>query len=254
VQAAPVPPPARTYTRAELAARTDALALSIGSRVTASTLLLAAVVVILIGAQSLLATMEGMDRDLTEMNEQLAIANGGLALLNETMDSVPATAGHLGAVVKTVDETAIEVQASTGHIDAMVESTSQLDTQLGEIASSTASMGDSLQAAADDTATLDSTITELNDDIDPLVDTQHQMLLGTRRMRGGLDGMNASLAYVVRIMNYIAAPPTGGGMTIRADLPKQMLPPLPGIKAEVDPVPVFPRGIWPVYRRDPVTS
>ena len=98
---------------------------------------------------------------------------------------------------------------------------------------------------------LNTTIGSLNGKIDPLVTTQHAMLLGTQKMRAGLDGMNKSLAYVVRTMNYIAVPPTGGGMTIRADLPKETLPPIPGIKAEVEPVAVFPRGIWPVYTKDP---
>jgi hypothetical protein len=250
----PAPRLQRTYTREELAARADALALGIGSRVTASTLLLACVVVILIGAQSLLTTMQQMERDLNTMNEQLAIANGGLVILNETMDSVPATSGHLETIVGTVRDTSDQVTASVGHIESMVGTSAQLDQQLGAIAGSTTEMRSSLEAAAGDTEQLAGTIGSLDRQLDPLVTTQAQMLQGTRRMRAGLDGMNQSLAYVVRIMNYIAAPPTGGGMTIRADLPKQTLPPLPGIRAEVAPVPVFPRGIWPVYAQDPPAS
>jgi hypothetical protein len=247
----PAARPQRTYTREELAARADALALGIGSKVTASTLLLACVVVILIGAQSLLATMQQMERDLNAMNEQLAIANGGLVILNETMDSVPATSGHLETIVGTVRDTSDQVTTSVGHIESMVGTSEQLDEQLGAIAGSTTEMRSSLESAAGDTEQLAGTIGSLDRQLDPLVTTQAQMLQGTRRMRAGLDGMNESLAYVVRIMNYIAAPPTGGGMTIRADLPKQTLPPLPGIRAEVAPVPVFPRGIWPVYAQDP---
>jgi methyl-accepting chemotaxis protein len=237
----------KAYTLDELSARTDALALAIGARVTASTILLACVIVILIGAQSLLATMQGMDRDLQEMNKQLAIANVGLVVLNTTMDSVPPTARHIEAIVGTVQETSDEVKVSVGHIDGMADTTGEINEQLASIADSTGSMRTSLEGASGDTTTLATTIGQLNGDIEPLVKTQHEMLLGTRSMRRGLDGMNASLAYVVRIMNYITVPPTGGGMTIRADLPKETLPPIPGIKAEVDPVPVFPRGIWPVY-------
>jgi methyl-accepting chemotaxis protein len=239
--------PPRTYSLEELAQRTDALALKVGAKATASTLLVACVVVILIGAQSLLATMEGMDRDLKEMNEQLAIANGGLVVLNDFMDSVEPTSRHLEAIVATVDDTSAEVKVSVGHIEAMTGTTAKLNEQLGAIAGSTTEMRTSLESAAGDTEELSTTIGELDTSIQPLVKTQHQMLLGTKKMRGGLDGMNASLAYVIRIMNYIAAPPTGQGMTIRAELPKQTLPPLPGIKAEVEPVPVFPRNIWPVY-------
>jgi len=31
------------------------------------------------------------------------------------------------------------------------------------------------------------------------------------------------------------------------DIPKEALPPLPGIKAIASPTMVFPRGAWPVY-------
>lgn len=244
--AAPARAP-KTFTLEELASRTDALALSIGSRITASVILLACVVVILIGAQTLLSTMESMDRDLKEMAEQLAIANGGLVILNDTLDAVPPSARHVGAIRATMEATSKEVEVSVGHIETMAGTTEQLNGRLGAIAGSTTAMRTSLEGAAGDAEELSTTIGALNGNIDPLVKTQRQMLQGTRRMRSGLDGMNASLAYVVRIMNYIAAPPTGGGMTIRADLPKQTLPPLPGIKAEVDPVPVFPRNVWPVY-------
>ncbi len=247
--AAPTPGarPRRTYTLEELAERTDALALKVGSKLTASTVLLAAVVVILIGAQSLLATMEGMNRDLKTMNEELAKANVGLQVLNDTMDSVPPTQQHVAALLGTIEGTGVEVQASSERIQTMVGTTATVNEQLAWIADSTTTMRTSLEGAAGDAKQLSGTIGSLNGQLDPLVKTQHEMLLGTRRMRGGLDGMNASLAYVVRIMNYIAAPPTGGPMTIRADLPKQTLPPIPGIKAEVEPVPVFPRNIWPVY-------
>lgn len=239
--------PTRTFTLEELNERVDALALSIGAKASASALLLGCVVVILIGAQSLLGTMQAMDRDIKEMNEQMAIANGGLVILNKTMDSVPPTARHLGAIVTTVQDTSKQVKVSGDAIGTMSGTTATLNEQLASIAGSTTEMRGSLEGAAAGTDELATTIDTLNDDIGPLVATQHQMLLGTRRMRGGLDNMNASLAYTIRIMNYIAAPPHGGPMTIRADLPKQTLPPIPGIRAEVKPVPVFPRNVWPIY-------
>ncbi len=239
--------PPKTFTREELAARADALALRVGTKVTTSAVLLAAVVVILIGAQALLGAMESMNRDVNEMNRQLAISNKGLAILNETMDSVPPTSEHMNAIVKTVAGTKRQVTVSATRIGKLRAQTEKINGQIGSITSSTTKMRTSLQSAGSDTTTLSKTITSLNQDIGPLVKTQHQLLTGTKNMRSGMDGMNASLAYVVRVLNYIAEPPTGGGMTIRADLPKQTLPPLPGIKAEVDPVNVFPRDVWPVY-------
>lgn len=242
----------KSFTLEELQVRVDALALSIGSRLTASTLMVASMVVIILGAQSLLGTMQSMDRNIKKMNEHLAVSNQGLIILNKTMDSVPPMSKHLTAVVGTVDATATQVKASGDHITTMTKTTAQLNDSMGDIAGSTGEMRSSLEGAAQDASQLSSTITTLDKGIDPLVTTQHDMFLGTQRMRGGLDGMNGSLAYVIRIMNYIAAPPTGGGMTMRAELPKETMPPLPGIRAEADPVQVFARGVWPVYRRDPV--
>ena len=188
-----------------------------------------------------------MDAELKEMNEQLSIANVGTKILDESLASVTPTAAHLEEIVGTVEATSAEVKTSSQEIGAMVTVTDGLDSQLGSIATSTSSMSSSLQAASASTDDLATTIGSLNKNIAPLVRTQHQMLIATKQMRGGLDGMNASLAYTIRIMNYIAAPPTGGGMTIRANLPKETLPPIPGIKAEVEPVPVFPRNIWQIY-------
>jgi methyl-accepting chemotaxis protein len=249
--AAAAPAPAgrlpKTYSLEELGQRSDALALAVGTRATASVLMLACVVVILIGAQSLLSALQGMERDLDEMNEQLAIANGGLEVLNKTMDSLPPTAEHLSTIVTTVGDVSKEVKVSAKSIGAVAGTTKTLNGQLEGIAGSTTSMRESLEGAAKGTGELSTTIGSLNQNIEPLVKTQHEMLLGTMRMRNGLDGMNASLAYTVRMLNYITAPPHGQGMMIRAELPKQTLPPIPGIRAEVEPIPVFPRNHWPIY-------
>jgi methyl-accepting chemotaxis protein len=239
--------PVRTYSFEELATRTDALALAIGSKATASVIMLACVAVILIGAQSLLGQMESMNRDLKSMNEQMAIANGGLTMLNKTMDSVPLTSAHLKAITATVADTSHQVKVSNKAIGEMEVTTAKLHQKVGSIATSTTRMRGSLETASKGTDTLSTTIDSLNGDIQPLVRTQHQMLGGTRTMRDRIDGMNSSLAYTVRIMNFIAQPPTGGGMTIEAELPKSTLPPIPGLKATVDPLNVFPRNVWPVY-------
>jgi hypothetical protein len=129
----------------------------------------------------------------------------------------------------------------------MTHTTEKLNASLSSIAGSTTSMRTSLEGAQKGTDELGTTISSINGDIGPLVQTQHQMFLGTKKMRGGLDAMNSSLAYTIRIMNFITAPPSGGGMTMRADLPKETLPPIPGIRADVKPLEVFPRNAWPVY-------
>lgn len=237
--------PTRTFE--ELSQKADALALRVGTRVTASAVLLGCVLVILVGAQSLLSTMQEMDRDIKEMNRQLAIANGGLDVLNTTMDSLPPTSRHLKAVLGSVEATGGEVETSAASIGALAKSTETLNSRIGNIAGSTTDMRGSMEEVSTGTTELGSTVSSLNTKLDPLVKTQHGMFLQARKMRGGLTAMNDSLAYTIRILNYIAAPPSGQGMMIRADLPKQTLPPIPGIKAETEPIQVFPRMVWPLY-------
>jgi len=231
--------------------RADALALRIGTKATASTLLVACVVVILIGAQSLLGSMKQMDRDIQAMNEQLTIATQGLTILNKTMDSLPKTASSLDQVLLTVQQTGVEVKTSSGSITKLATTTEGLNGTLGTIAGNTTAMKGSLEGAASGAHGLTTSIDQLNTKLPKLVATQHSMYGQTRMMRGGLDSMNASLAYVIRILNFMTAPPSGQGMMVRADLPKETLPPIPGIRAETDPVPLFPRLSWPIYTGDP---
>ena len=236
-----------TATLEEFGQRSDALALRLGAKVTASSLLLAGVIVILIGAQSLLGAMQSMEADLHEMNQQMDVANQGLGVLNTTMDAVEPTADSLESILGSIQATDKQVGVAAKNVGAMAGTTDKLNTRLGSIAGSTTTMRGSLEATGGDAAKLGSTIGVLTDRITPLVKTQHSMFLSTRQMRTGLDTMNANLAYVVRIMNWITRPPGGGGMTIRAELPKETLPPLPGLRAEVAPVQAFPRDIWKVY-------
>lgn len=228
-----------------LAQRADAVALSIGSRVTVSTLLLACMLVIVIGASSMLSALHNMDRDLKIMNEHLAVANKGTEILNKTMDSLPPTSSSLEHIVGTVGATRSEVGKSKESLTQLAETTKGLNTAIGDIAGQTSSMRGSLQSVDASTGSLGATVDDLNTKIDPLAATQKQMLGETRRMNVGMGGMNASLAYVIRTLNYLTQPPGGGGMTVRVELDKRLVP--PGIKVETDPVPVFARGAWPLY-------
>lgn len=236
-----------TTSVARVGAKADALALSIGSRIGVGSILLACVLVILVGAQSMLGTLQGMDRDIKVMNEQLGVANAGLVVLNKTMDSLPPTSKHLSGVVATVKSTTTEVDTSKRAIGGLSKTTKGLNGKIGHIATSTSAMRGSLEEVGAGTGTLNATVGDLNVKVAPLVATQHDMYLETKRMGGGLDGMNASIAYVIRQLNYMTSPPTGMDFSIRATMLKETLPPIPGLKTEVDPIPVFPRGAWPVY-------
>jgi methyl-accepting chemotaxis protein len=236
-----------TYTAAELAERGDALALRVGTRATASALLVACLVVIVIGAQSLLTTLEGMDRDIKEMNEQLAVANGGVDVLNKIMESLGPTSRHLDGIVSTVKVTDAGVASSATAIGTLATKTGDLDTKLGSIKSTTTDMRGSLESTATSTKELGGTISTLNTKIGPLVETQGQMLERTRTMRDRVDDMNGSLAYVVRILNYMTAPPTMQPFAVRMSLPP-LSPAIPGVRIEARPVSVFDRNAWPIYQ------
>lgn len=230
-----------------VSARIDTYALSFGSRIGVSGLMLGCVLAIVLGASSMLSSLQRMESDLNRMSGQLDVTNAGLAKLNKIMDSLPPTSSHLKQVVKTVRGTSTKVGESATSVKKLNTDTQSLNTMLAAIAVSTAEMRGSLESVDSKTGKLGSTVEDLNTKIKPLVVTQHGMFTEVQRMQGGIDGMNGSLAYVIRTLNYITRPPTGQGFTVRADLPKEALPPIPGVKVTADPVAVFPRNAWKVY-------
>ena len=230
-----------------LVQRADALALSIGSRITVSTLMLGCVLTIAVGAASLLDALRMMDRDLKVMNEQLLIANKGTQMLNVYLDALPRTTESLKGVVGTVEATSKQVKTSSQAISGLSGQTRKMNVSLARIAGSTGAMRGSLETQVERTKQLNGTVGTLNEKLGPLVTTQGEMLQGTRRMERGLCAMNGSLGYVLRQLNYLTAPPIGGGFTVRVELDKKSLPPVPGVAAVTEPVQVFPRGAWPVY-------
>lgn len=236
-----------TATAAAQVRRADALALTIGSKVTVSTLMLACVLTIVIGAAGMLDALRKMDADLKLMSQELAISNEGTVVLNSTMDSLGPTATSLENIVGTVGGTSREVKLSGKMIGDLGTKTTTLNSMLGGIASDTSSMRGSLEEVDAATGRLGDTVNDLNTKIGPLAKTQHSMLGETRRMQVGMGGMNASLAYVIRTLNYISAPPTGQGFTVKADLDKKSLPPIPGVHVKTEPIEVYPRNAWPLY-------
>jgi methyl-accepting chemotaxis protein len=225
----------------------DALALTIGARLTGSTLIVGCVLALVLGASSLLDSMQKLDVELKAMSAELAVAQVGMNHLNKSMDSLPATADSLATVLTTINGTAEQVKISSQQIDHLDTNTASLNEDLGAIAKNTTVMRTSMASVDAGSGKLGTTINTLSGKIDPLVTSQHETVGQLGRMRTGINGMNSSLAYVIRVLNYITAPPTGQGFTVRVNLPKETLPPIPGVKAETDPVGVFPRGAWNTY-------
>lgn len=247
VMSSPAAPAAMLPASPSLVQRFDSYALSIGSRLTVSTLMLACVLVIIAGASSMLSSLKSMNEDLQVINKQLAIVNQSNVLLNKTLDSMPPSSAGLKTVVGTVRETAGEVGSSSTQLKSLAGTSTDLAGSLSEIAAQTKQLGSSLQKTDATTGTLGQTVTTLNQRIDPLVATQRRTRMQVAQLNTGLGGMNGSLAYVVRTMNYLTAPPSGQGFMAKVQVDASSLPPIPGLKAEVDPVEVFRRGVWPVY-------
>lgn len=227
--------------------RADALALSAGSRLTMTSLMVAAVVVIVIGAQSMLGALRDMEGSITEMNGQLERTNGNLVTLTGTLAALPPTTRDLGGIVDTVDATNVQVARSRAALAATRASSDRLDRRIGAITESTGAMGTSLRGIGTETRGLVGTVSAANAQIGPIVTAQHGTRATAERLPSGVDAMNDRLAYIVRVLDYLAAPPQGGGFTVRADLPPETLPSLPGLQTETDPVGVFVRGAWTPY-------
>ena len=227
--------------------RVDALALAIGTKLTASALLIGALVVLIVGAQSLLGAMQSMDRDIAEMNRQLVTANEGLVTLNTTMDALPKTSRHVTTILKTVQGTGAEVKVSSAGIAETATATTDIATKLDGINTSTAAMRASHVHASEGTDQLGTIVSSLSAKLTPLVKQQHAQYLQTKRMSDGLDDMNDSLAYITRALNYMSQPDSGGPLKIKAELTKETMPPIPGLKVQAEPIAVFERGAFPLY-------
>ncbi|MCW2974183.1 MAG: hypothetical protein JWN72_2456 [Thermoleophilia bacterium] len=227
--------------------RVDALALAVGTKLTASALLIGALVVLIVGAQSLLGAMQSMDRDIAEMNRQLVTANEGLVTLDTTMAALPKTSRHVTTILKTVQGTGREVKVSSAGIASTAAATTDIAAKLDTINESTAAMRASHVHASEGTDQLGTIVSSLQVKLAPLVKQQHTQYLQTKRMSDGLDNMNDSLAYIIRALNYMTEPDSGGSLKIKAELTKETMPKIPGLKIQADPISVFERGAFPLY-------
>ena len=228
-------------------AQCDAFALSVGTRITISTLMLACLLVIAVGASSLLDSLKAMDADMKVMDTELGHAQAGTYVLIDQMESLPPTAQHMRDIVTAVKGTGKQVKKSKTAVGQLQGKTAKMDTSLAAIGKQTASMGGELATTDDKTTQLAAAIDELNGGITPLVKTNHDMLSQTYVMRNGVCSMNASLAYTIRTLNYMTAPPQGGPFSVRVEMDKKTLPPVPGVVASTEPLVLYKRGAWPIY-------
>jgi archaellum component FlaC len=232
----------------------DALALSVGSRLTMSTLIVASVITIAIGASALLSSLRSMSADLKIMHAQLDIAAEGTEVLNSRMDLVPKMAGQMEMVVGTVGQTQKQVKASRNSVEKMAQSSHRLRGRVDKVSSDTASMKKNIESVSAQTDPLAATVNKLDRKLDPLVAGQHSLIPLVNQSADYICAMNGSLGYVLRILNYLTAPPSGIPFTARVEMDESTLPKIPGLKLEKDPVKVFDRGSWPIYNEQGSTG
>jgi hypothetical protein len=163
------------------------------------------------------------------------------------MASMPRTNQKMSGILESVGDTKGEVARSKTAMAAMRTQTGQLVGILGKVATSTHGMRGAVEGLDSKTSKLVSIIDDMNTKVTPLAKTQHSMLGDVVAMKGGTVGMNNSLAYVIRQLNYMTAPPNGESFKMAVELDKKALPPVPGIVAKTAPIAVFDRGAWPVY-------
>jgi hypothetical protein len=228
-------------------ARGDALAMSLGSRVSVLTLVVASIVTIAIGAASLLGSLRDMESELKQMRGELAVAVDGTETLNVRMDNVPKMASQMEVITSTVDATAKQVTASKESVAAMADSAGNMSASVADVTTDTKKMAGHINAVSDTSEKIAGTVEKLDRQLVPLARRQRSLVGSASQTADYLCTMNGSLAYVLRITNFLTKPPTGGPFTSRVEIDKAALPPIPGVKATAAPVKVFERGAWPVY-------
>lgn len=227
--------------------KADSVALGIGSRIGVGALLIASLLALMLGAAAMLDSLKQQESHLRDMSKNLAVTQEGLVVLNKSMGSVPPTSTEMKKILATVDDVQVEMERSASTLSDISSTTAGLSGGLADIASSTNAMRASLESINTSTGQLTGNLTEVNQQLGPLVKVQDGMLNEVKVMRQGTRNMNASLLYVVRVLNYLSAPPAGGGFTASVEPSKAALPNLPGLKTETNAVEVFPRNVWQPY-------
>jgi methyl-accepting chemotaxis protein len=205
-----------------------------------------ATVLTLSGLQ-MLAALDSTDRSLGRMEGSLAQINGGVRAMNDSQNGLTRIDASMGTLAASTDRIATSVARSKTQIAALAAGTRRIDRLIGAVDESTRTITTRLGAVDTGTATLASSVTALGGTVTPLVDSTASVRRSVDAMGAGIDGMNGSLRYVIRVLNYLSAPKGGGGFAVRISLDPRMIPDIGGVELNVDPVGVFARNRWKTY-------
>jgi methyl-accepting chemotaxis protein len=194
-----------------------------------------------------LSAIGSTDDHLGRMEASLVQINGAVDRMNasqEGLERIDVSLGTLGATTDTIGKGVAE---SRSRIGGLSDATSRIASLVGQVDSSTRSITAQLAVVSTRTATLARSVDALGTTVTPLVSSTASVRASVAGMGKGIAGMNGSLRYVIRVLNYLAAPPGGGGFSVRVNLDPRSLPDLAGVIVRTDPVPVFTRNRWKPY-------
>ena len=194
-----------------------------------------------------LAAISSTDENLGRMETSLVQINGAVDRMNASQDAlvrIDASLGTLGETTRTIGSSVAE---SRTRISGLADATARIAALVGKVDASTGAITAQLDEVSSRTAALGRSVDALGSTVTPLVSSTSSVRASVDGMGKGIAGMNGSLRYVIRVLNYLAAPPKGGGFSVRVRLDPRSLPAIPGVKIVTDPVPVFSRNRWTPY-------
>jgi len=203
--------------------------------------------VLTLSGLQMLAALDSTDRSLGRMEASLVQINGGVDAMNDSQTGLVRIDGSMATLAASTDQIATSVARSREQIGSLAAGTRRIDRLVGAVDASTRTITRRLGDVDAGTGTLAGSVSTLGSTVTPLVASTASVRGSVDAMGDGIDGMNGSLRYVIRVLNYLAAPTGGGDFNVEVTLDPRMIPDIGGVSLRVDPVTVFHRNAWKQY-------
>jgi hypothetical protein len=204
-------------------------------------------VTIIAGGVSILHSVRGINHSLVRLEAALGTANASVDALNHRMNAIGRMDADLARARTLTDGIGGSVARSRARIRALRSGTAGIDAALARVASSTDRINGSLQGIDSQTGGLATSVAAVGRTITPLIGTNRALRRSVTSMRSGVSDMNGSLRYVIRVLDYMTAPPGGGPFSIDVRLDPALIPKVKGLTVTSAPIEVFRRGQWRPY-------
>jgi hypothetical protein len=202
---------------------------------------------LVIGAASILHSVDNVNGNLGRLEGALGTANASVDVLNRRMSAIDRIDRDMLRARVLTARIGTSVGSSRRRIRGLRTGTARIDAALARVASSTDRVNAQLAGIDGQTASLAGSVGAVGRTVTPLLATNRSLHGSVLSMRSGIGEMNGSLRYVIRVLDYMAAPPAGGSFSINVRLDPRLLPDLKGLTVKTDPIAVFRRGQWKTY-------